>query len=122
MAATNPPPGDPTFSIEAFPVPAGSGPHDASPAVDSRVWFTAQDSGELGLRSEAGEVRGEAAVAPASSKAGHGRTRIPRNRHTRSRVDPDETTKADLVEREGRRPWLLAHDKAELAKAITRAQ
>jgi hypothetical protein len=47
---------------------------------------------------------------------------FPRNRHTRSRVDPDETTKADLVEREGRRPWLLAHGKAELAKAITRAQ
>jgi len=102
MAATHAPPGDSTFTIEAFAVSVGSGPHDASPAVDGRVWFTAQDSDELGLRSEAGEARGEAAVAPASSKAGHGRTRIPRNLHTRSRVDPDETTKADFVEREGR--------------------
>jgi hypothetical protein len=114
----HPPPGDSTFAIEAFAVSAGSGPHDASPAVDGRGWFTAQDSDELGLRSEAGEARGEPAVAPALSKAGHGRTQIPRNLHTRSRVDPDETTKADFVEREDRRPWLLAHEKAELAKAI----
>ena len=39
----------PQFTIEAFPVPAGSGPHDVSPAVDGGVWFTGQDSGELGL-------------------------------------------------------------------------
>ncbi len=37
------------FTIEAFPVPEGSGPHDVSPALDGGVWFTAQDSGELGL-------------------------------------------------------------------------
>jgi hypothetical protein len=30
--------------------------------------------------------------------------------------------KRDTAAREGRRPWLLAHDKAELAKAITRGQ
>ena len=40
---------EPTLTIEAFPVPAGSGPHDVSPAVDGGVWFTAQDAGELGL-------------------------------------------------------------------------
>ena len=102
--------------------------HDGSSTpTPEAIDFTPGDllgsvSGELGLRSEAGEARGEAAVAPASSEAGHGRTRIPRNRHTRSRVDPDETTKADLVGREGRRPWLLAHGKAELAEAVTRAQ
>ncbi len=37
------------FTMETFPVPAGSAPHDVSPAIDGRVWFTAQDSGELGL-------------------------------------------------------------------------
>jgi virginiamycin B lyase len=39
---------DPTMTMEAFPVPVGSGPHDVSPAVGGGVWFTAQDSGELG--------------------------------------------------------------------------
>ena len=39
----------PTLTIEAFPVPAGSGPHDVSPALDGNVWFTAQRSGRLGL-------------------------------------------------------------------------
>jgi virginiamycin B lyase len=40
---------DPEFAISAYPVPEGSGPHDVSPALDGRVWFTAQDSGALGL-------------------------------------------------------------------------
>jgi virginiamycin B lyase len=40
---------EPTFTMQAFPVPAGSGPHDVSPAIDGRVWFSAQDAGELGL-------------------------------------------------------------------------
>jgi virginiamycin B lyase len=40
---------DPVFVMEAFPVPAGSRPHDVSPAIDGGVWFTAQGSGELGL-------------------------------------------------------------------------
>lgn len=34
--------------IEAFPVPAGSRPHDVAPAVDGGVWYTGQGSGELG--------------------------------------------------------------------------
>jgi virginiamycin B lyase len=49
---------EPEFTIEAFPVPEGSGPHDVSPAIDGGVWFTAQDSGELGLLDPAtGESR-----------------------------------------------------------------
>lgn len=34
--------------LESFPVPPGSGPHDVAPALDGGVWYTAQDSGELG--------------------------------------------------------------------------
>jgi virginiamycin B lyase len=34
--------------VEAFPVPAGSHPHDVAPAVDGGVWYTAQGSSELG--------------------------------------------------------------------------
>jgi virginiamycin B lyase len=41
--------GDPAFTMETFPVPAGSRPHDVSPAIDGGVWFTAQGSGDLGL-------------------------------------------------------------------------
>jgi virginiamycin B lyase len=44
-----PPATDEGVTIAAFPVPAGSGPHDVSPAADGGVWFTAQDSGHLGL-------------------------------------------------------------------------
>jgi virginiamycin B lyase len=36
--------------LKAFPVPAGSHPHDVAPARDGRrVWYTAQHTGELGL-------------------------------------------------------------------------
>ena len=38
----------PTFTVQTYPVPAGSGPHDVAPAVDGGVWYTAQASGELG--------------------------------------------------------------------------
>jgi virginiamycin B lyase len=45
------------LSIEAFPVPAGSRPHDVAPAADGGVWYTAQGSGELGwLDPETGET------------------------------------------------------------------
>jgi virginiamycin B lyase len=48
----------PTFTVEAFPVPRGSRPHDVSPALDGGVWFTAQGSGDLGLLDPAtGETR-----------------------------------------------------------------
>lgn len=47
---------DPTFTVELYPVPAGSGPHDVAPAVDGGVWYTAQDSGQLGwLDPDTGE-------------------------------------------------------------------
>lgn len=44
--------------LESFPVPTGSGPHDVAPALDGGVWYTAQDSGELGwLDPTTGETR-----------------------------------------------------------------
>src|SRR5918996_6199478 len=56
-----PTPGEPTFEVATFPLPAGSGPHDVAPATDGGVWYTAQDSGELGwLDPETGEARGVA--------------------------------------------------------------
>ena len=46
------------LSIEAFPVPTGSRPHDVAPAVDGGIWYTAQASGELGwLDPGTGETR-----------------------------------------------------------------
>jgi virginiamycin B lyase len=45
------------LTIEAFPVPPGSRPHDVAPAVDGGVWYTAQGTGELGrLDPESGET------------------------------------------------------------------
>src|SRR6202158_5225643 len=37
-----------SISIQEFPVPAGSGPHDVAPAPDGSVWYTAQRAGALG--------------------------------------------------------------------------
>lgn len=46
------------LTVEAFPVPAGSRPHDVAPAIDGGVWYTAQGSGELGwLDPATGETR-----------------------------------------------------------------
>lgn len=36
------------LEIVAYPVPAGSRPHDVAPAADGGVWYTAQGSEELG--------------------------------------------------------------------------
>ena len=36
------------LELVAYPVPAGSRPHDVAPAIDGGVWYTAQGSGELG--------------------------------------------------------------------------
>ena len=45
-------PGDaaqaPSFPVREYAVPAGSHPHDAAPARDGGVWYTAQHSGALG--------------------------------------------------------------------------
>jgi virginiamycin B lyase len=36
------------FTIQEYPVPAGSHPHDVAPASDGTVWYTAQIAGALG--------------------------------------------------------------------------
>jgi virginiamycin B lyase len=44
-------------TVEEFPVPAGSHPHDVAPATDGTIWYTSQFTGELGkLDPETGEV------------------------------------------------------------------
>lgn len=44
--------------FESFPVPPGSGPHDVAPALDGGVWYTAQNTAELGwLDPATGETR-----------------------------------------------------------------
>ncbi len=56
--------------MEAFPVPAGSRPHDVAPALDGGVWYTAQGSGELGwLNPVTGETRH---IALGAGSAPHG--------------------------------------------------
>ena len=63
-------PGEPTYEVATYPVPAGSGPHDVAPAADGGVWYTAQDSGELGwLDPATGDVR---EVALGAGSAPHG--------------------------------------------------
>ena len=37
-----------TATLQEYPVPAGSRPHDVAPAPDGTVWYTAQATGELG--------------------------------------------------------------------------
>jgi virginiamycin B lyase len=36
------------YTIQEYPVPAGSHPHDVAPAPDGTVWYTAQNAGALG--------------------------------------------------------------------------
>jgi virginiamycin B lyase len=36
------------YTIQEYPVPTGSRPHDVAPAPDGTVWYTAQPMGELG--------------------------------------------------------------------------
>lgn len=58
------------LTIEAYPVPSGSRPHDVAPAADGGVWYTAQGSGELGwLDPATGETRH---VALGSGSRPHG--------------------------------------------------
>jgi virginiamycin B lyase len=46
------------FTVQTFPVPAGSHAHDVAPAPDGGVWYTAQASGKLGwLDPVSGAVR-----------------------------------------------------------------
>ncbi|MCH7735903.1 MAG: lyase [Chloroflexi bacterium] len=45
-------------TLQVFPLPAGSRPHDVAPAIDGGVWYTAQGLGELGwLDPETGATR-----------------------------------------------------------------
>ena len=47
-----------TPTLQAYPVPAGSRPHDVAPAVDGGMWYTAQGIGELGwLDPATGDIR-----------------------------------------------------------------
>jgi len=41
VPSVSPTPGEPTFAVETYPVPAGSQPHDVAPAADGGVWYTA---------------------------------------------------------------------------------
>jgi streptogramin lyase len=60
----------PTFSVQTYRLPSGSGPHDVAPAADGGVWYTAQTSGELGwLNPENGAVR-EVPLGPGSAPHG----------------------------------------------------
>ena len=45
-------------TLDVFPVPAGSRPHDVAPAIDGGVWYTAQGAAALGwLDPMTGETR-----------------------------------------------------------------
>lgn len=47
-----------TPTLQEYPVPAGSHPHDVAPAVDGGVWYTGQNVGNLGwLDPATGEIR-----------------------------------------------------------------
>ena len=59
-----------TPSVQEYPVPAGSHPHDVAPAPDGGVWFTAQSAGYLGwLNPTTGEVR-QIPLGPGSAPHG----------------------------------------------------
>ena len=62
LPVESPNPGNPLspeeYSIQEFPVPAGTHPHDVAPAPDGSVWYTAQITGALGrLDPATGETR-----------------------------------------------------------------
>ena len=58
------------YTIEEYPVPAGSHPHDVAPAPDGGVWYTAQISGALGrLEPATGETH-HILLGPGSSPHG----------------------------------------------------
>jgi virginiamycin B lyase len=58
------------YTIQEYPVPAGSHPHDVAPAPDGTVWYTAQYSAALGrLDPATGKTRH---IALGSGSAPHG--------------------------------------------------
>lgn len=60
----------PTFTVQTYPLPAGSGPHDVAPALDGGVWYTAQGSGELGWLDPANGAVREIPLGPGSAPHG----------------------------------------------------
>jgi virginiamycin B lyase len=59
-----------TLRLEEFPLPRGQGAHDVAPAADGGVWYTAQQSGELGwLDPKTGQTR---AIPLGPGSAPHG--------------------------------------------------
>ena len=45
------------LELESFPVAASDRPHDVAPALDGRIWYTAQGAAALGLLDpETGEI------------------------------------------------------------------
>ena len=58
------------YTIQEYPVPPGTHPHDVAPAPDGSVWYTAQISGALGkLDPTTGETR-HIPLGPGSSPHG----------------------------------------------------
>ena len=69
-AATEPAATEPAATLQEYPVPAGTRPHDVAPAPDGGVWFTAQGAGALGrLDPATGETR---LIPLGSGSAPHG--------------------------------------------------
>ncbi|HSL32347.1 MAG TPA: hypothetical protein VK871_01785 [Candidatus Limnocylindrales bacterium] len=57
-APSAPAPGTIDLAVREYPVPAGTHPHDVSPAPDGGVWYTGQRTGVLGhLDPATGDVR-----------------------------------------------------------------
>jgi virginiamycin B lyase len=57
-------------SVEEFPVPAGSHPHDVWPAPDGSVWYTAQATGQLGRLDPASGATEHIALGAGSAPHG----------------------------------------------------
>ncbi len=48
ISVTQNPPSPAQYTIQEYPIPSGTHPHDVAPAPDGTVWYTAQRSGALG--------------------------------------------------------------------------
>ena len=57
-------------TVQEYPVPAGSHPHDVAPSTDGRVWYTGQHVGQLGWLDPATAQTGVVALGPGSRPHG----------------------------------------------------